>query len=242
MVSTRVPLKKLFAPVCHRAKLLCPLCLSVHHLLEIHRYDALTCGTGHAKCPFYPHHIDLLTFNLGTVEPCSLPTRVSCSPLPICGDGSGYGRRFRRSARGGSFNAWDVAVGCPRILAKLAAGELHGANATAEASDSAAITGNATWGRARCEEMATRHVGYSSRARCGSPTRSTGSTRAAAGSAAYGASPLPSSTAPMVQCAALRGRHAAALGIGLLPLFSCPATMGHHLFVEMRGQLRAACL
>jgi alpha-1,4-fucosyltransferase len=55
-----------------------------------------------------------------------------------------------------AFNAWDAAVGCPRIRAKLAAGELHGANATAEASS---ITGGAAWGGARCEEMATRHVG-----------------------------------------------------------------------------------
>jgi hypothetical protein len=36
MVQTCVPLKNLFAPVCHRPKLLCPLCHSVHDLLEIH--------------------------------------------------------------------------------------------------------------------------------------------------------------------------------------------------------------
>ena len=36
-----------------------------------------------------------------------------------------------------AFNAWDAAVGCPRIRAKLAAAELLAANATAEASASA---------------------------------------------------------------------------------------------------------
>ena len=54
-----------------------------------------------------------------------------------------------------AFNAWDAAVGCPRIRAKLAAAELPAANATA----SAAITGGAAWGGARCEELKTRHVG-----------------------------------------------------------------------------------
>jgi hypothetical protein len=48
-------IKKLLAPVCHRLKLLYPLCHSVHDPLEIHRYDALTCGTGHAKCLSYPY-------------------------------------------------------------------------------------------------------------------------------------------------------------------------------------------
>nr|CAB3459509.1 unnamed protein product [Digitaria exilis] len=59
-----------------------------------------------------------------------------------------------------AFNAWDVAVGCPRIRAKLtAAEELPGANATAQVSASAAITGGAAWRGARCEDLATRHVG-----------------------------------------------------------------------------------
>lgn len=57
-----------------------------------------------------------------------------------------------------AFNAWDAAVGCPRIRAKLAAAGLPaGANATAQAS--AAITGGAAWVGARCEELSTRHVG-----------------------------------------------------------------------------------
>uniref|UniRef100_A0A0D9XXC4 Fucosyltransferase n=1 Tax=Leersia perrieri TaxID=77586 RepID=A0A0D9XXC4_9ORYZ len=57
-----------------------------------------------------------------------------------------------------AFSAWDSAVGCPRIRAKLAGG----ANAT---TDAAAITGGAGWsggaggGGGRCEEMRTRHVG-----------------------------------------------------------------------------------
>jgi alpha-1,4-fucosyltransferase len=46
-----------------------------------------------------------------------------------------------------AFRDWDAAVGCPRVRAKIAA------NATA-------VTGGATWGGARCEEMPpARHVG-----------------------------------------------------------------------------------
>ena len=52
-----------------------------------------------------------------------------------------------------AFGAWDAAVGCPRIRAKIGA-----ANATTP-SAMASITGGAGWGGARCEEMKTRHVG-----------------------------------------------------------------------------------
>lgn len=52
-----------------------------------------------------------------------------------------------------AFGAWDAAVGCPRIRAKIGA-----ANATT-ASAMAAITGGAGWAGATCEDMKTRHVG-----------------------------------------------------------------------------------
>ena len=58
-----------------------------------------------------------------------------------------------------AFNAWDASVGCPRIRAKLNAAEPPATIATAEASASAAITGDAAWGGARCEELKMRHVG-----------------------------------------------------------------------------------
>ena len=58
-----------------------------------------------------------------------------------------------------AFNAWDASVGCPRIRPKLNAAEPPATIATAEASASAAITGDAAWGGARCEELKMRHVG-----------------------------------------------------------------------------------
>jgi alpha-1,4-fucosyltransferase len=52
-----------------------------------------------------------------------------------------------------AFGAWDAAVGCPSVRAKIGA-----ANATT-ASAMAAITGGAGWAGATCEDMKTRHVG-----------------------------------------------------------------------------------
>ncbi|XP_062213169.1 alpha-(1,4)-fucosyltransferase-like [Phragmites australis] len=56
-----------------------------------------------------------------------------------------------------TFNAWDTAVGCPRICAKLAAEPDSNVDTTAASFTS--ITGGAGWSGARCEELKVRHVG-----------------------------------------------------------------------------------
>jgi alpha-1,4-fucosyltransferase len=94
------------------------------------------------------------------------PFSTSLPPIVAAAGAAGERRRFdtaldsvgsrRRQAFTSvlaAFGAWDAAVGCPRIRAKIGA-----ANATT-ASAMAAITGGAGWGGARCEEMKTRHVG-----------------------------------------------------------------------------------
>ena len=93
--------------------------------------------------------------SLSTPAPLLPGAGASATRFPTALDSVGSRDRDPFTSLLEAFNAWDAAVGCPRIRAKLAAAELPAANATA----SAAITGGAAWGGARCEELKTRHVG-----------------------------------------------------------------------------------
>ncbi|CAN6357770.1 unnamed protein product [Urochloa humidicola] len=99
-------------------------------------------------------------FELPSISSLSTPAPIlpgaGATRFPTALDTVGSRERDPFTSLLEAFNAWDAAVGCPRIRAKLAADPV--ANATA-ASASAAITGGAAWGGARCEDLATRHVG-----------------------------------------------------------------------------------